>query len=107
MGKYIKGDVNLSMLYLKEIPEILTNFNKEMKYHFHGVCLIGRQNHRQDKDQIQNMSIRFMAEEIYKELLANRIVEKCNERNNLLLFGHNLGCIVLFEVLFNSKLLYK
>ena len=23
MNKYIKGDVNLSMLYLKEIPEIL------------------------------------------------------------------------------------
>jgi len=27
MGKYIKGDVNLSMLYLKEIPEILNGID--------------------------------------------------------------------------------
>ena len=27
MNKYIKGDVNLSMLYLKEIPEILNGID--------------------------------------------------------------------------------
>ena len=58
--------------------------------------LIGRSNRLREK--ISDFTMKDIVESIYRELMICKIVEKCQESNNLILIGHCFGSIIAFEV---------